>query len=82
MRYVRKLLSVLEQIEVYERNAPNFRRTYDIPFSAIKEISAPTLLCGPIGKDAHKVNNVGALISLIAENGISYVRLKLGALRS
>lgn len=46
----------LEQIEVYERNAPNFRRTYDIPFSAIKEISAPTLLCGPIGKDAHKVS--------------------------
>lgn len=46
----------LEQIEVYEHNAPNFKQTYDIPFVAIKEISAPTLLCGPIGKDAHKVS--------------------------
>ncbi|MCG7338112.1 M20/M25/M40 family metallo-hydrolase [Staphylococcus sp. ACRSN] len=46
----------LEQMKVYERNAPNFNRTYTIPFKDIKAISAPTLLCGPIGKDAHKVS--------------------------
>ncbi|PHK49568.1 M20/M25/M40 family metallo-hydrolase [Staphylococcus edaphicus] len=46
----------MSQMITYEKNAPNFNETYIIPFEAIKEISAPTLLCGPIGKDAHKVS--------------------------
>lgn len=31
-------------------------QTYSIPFEAIQVISAPTILCGPIGKDAHKLS--------------------------
>lgn len=46
----------MSQMITYEKNTPNFNATYTIPFEAIKEISAPTLLCGPIGKDAHKVS--------------------------
>ncbi|NWK84228.1 M20/M25/M40 family metallo-hydrolase [Staphylococcus sp. GSSP0090] len=46
----------MDQMITYEKNTPNFNKTYTIPFKAIKEISAPTLLCGPIGKDAHKVS--------------------------
>ncbi|MDU0463203.1 M20/M25/M40 family metallo-hydrolase [Staphylococcus ureilyticus] len=46
----------MEQMVIYEQNTPNFNRTYTIPFESIKAISAPTLLIGPIGKDAHKLS--------------------------
>ncbi|MGO1387663.1 MAG: M20/M25/M40 family metallo-hydrolase [Staphylococcus equorum] len=46
----------MEQIAAYEKNTPNFNKTYQLPFEVIKAISAPILLCGPIGKDAHKVS--------------------------
>lgn len=46
----------MEQIAAYEKNTPNFNKTYQLPFEVIKDISAPILLCGPIGKDAHKVS--------------------------
>lgn len=36
----------------YRLNTPP---AYDIPFEAIKRISAPVFNCGPIGKDAHQV---------------------------
>lgn len=41
--------------EAYENNTPVFNNTYSIPFQAIKNIQAPLMNCGPIGKDAHKV---------------------------
>ncbi|MGW7854907.1 M20/M25/M40 family metallo-hydrolase [Staphylococcus xylosus] len=46
----------MSQIVTYQQNAPNFNQTYSIPFEAIQVISAPTILCGPIGKDAHKLS--------------------------
>lgn len=46
----------MSQMKIYEQNTPNFNETYTIPFEAIQEISAPVLLCGPIGKDAHQVS--------------------------
>ncbi|RIM32527.1 arginine utilization protein RocB, partial [Staphylococcus caprae] len=46
----------MEQMAIYEQNTPNYNRTYVIPFKSIKTISAPTLLIGPIGKDAHKLS--------------------------
>lgn len=44
-----------ESDQVFSHNTPTFNTTYMIPFDDIKEISAPVLNCGPIGKDAHKV---------------------------
>ncbi|CAD2076090.1 M20/M25/M40 family metallo-hydrolase [Phocicoccus pinnipedialis] len=41
---------------VYEENTPSFGRSYSIPFDSIREISAPIINIGPIGKDAHKVS--------------------------
>lgn len=49
-------LGDMSQIVTYQQNAPNFNQTYSIPFEAIQVISAPTILCGPIGKDAHKLS--------------------------
>lgn len=46
----------IEQMATYSQNAPNFNQTYTIPFESMRKVSAPTLLCGPIGKDAHKVS--------------------------
>ncbi|RIM69703.1 hypothetical protein BU600_06010 [Staphylococcus arlettae] len=45
----------LDEMTIFSKNAPSFNRTYTIPFDKIAEISAPVILCGPIGKDAHKV---------------------------
>ncbi|MEB8093186.1 M20/M25/M40 family metallo-hydrolase [Mammaliicoccus lentus] len=41
--------------ESYIEQTPNFNQSYFIPFHDIKEISAPVLNIGPIGKDAHQV---------------------------
>ncbi|CAD2076938.1 hypothetical protein GCM10007358_03680 [Phocicoccus schoeneichii] len=41
---------------MYEENTPSFGRSYAIPFESIREISAPIINIGPIGKDAHKVS--------------------------
>ncbi|WP_278926242.1 M20/M25/M40 family metallo-hydrolase [Staphylococcus auricularis] len=41
--------------ETFKRNCANFNRTYHLPFESIQRISAPTILCGPVGKDAHKM---------------------------
>lgn len=45
----------LDEMAIFSKNAPSFNRTYTIPFDEIAKISAPVLLCGPIGKDAHKI---------------------------
>lgn len=45
----------IDDLNSYKKNTPNFNITYKIPFESIKKITAPVLLCGPIGKDAHKV---------------------------
>jgi arginine utilization protein RocB len=47
---------VVEKMEVYADNTPSFNHTYHIPFDTIKNISAPIILCGPRGNDAHKVS--------------------------
>lgn len=41
--------------ETYINHTPVFNKTYTIPFNDIKEISAPVINIGPIGKDAHQV---------------------------
>ncbi len=46
----------MSQIVTYQQNAPNFNQTYSDSFEAIQVISAPTIFCGPIGKDAHKLS--------------------------
>lgn len=46
----------MSQMKIYAQNTPNFNETYTIPFEDIQRISAPVLLCGPIGKDAHQVS--------------------------
>lgn len=46
----------MDDMTLYAQNAPNFNQTYSIPFEAIKMISAPTLMLGPIGKDAHQLS--------------------------
>jgi arginine utilization protein RocB len=46
----------VEKMEVYADNTPSFNHTYRIPFDTIKNISAPIILCGPRGNDAHKVS--------------------------
>ena len=51
----------------YEQNTPVYHRTYDIPFDAIEHISAPVFNCGPIGKDAHKVNERINMVSACEE---------------
>ena len=50
-----KYATSYESDRVFSSNTPTFNKTYMIPFEDIKEISAPVLNCGPIGKDAHKV---------------------------
>ncbi|MDT3995575.1 arginine utilization protein RocB, partial [Mammaliicoccus fleurettii] len=39
----------------YINQTPVFNESYFIPFNDIKEISAPVINIGPIGKDAHQV---------------------------
>ncbi|MBF7016299.1 M20/M25/M40 family metallo-hydrolase [Staphylococcus durrellii] len=46
----------IDKMEVYADNTPSFNHTYNIPFDTIKNISAPIILCGPRGNDAHKVS--------------------------
>lgn len=46
----------IDKMEVYAENTPSFNHTYHIPFDTIKNISAPIILCGPRGNDAHKVS--------------------------
>ena len=41
--------------ESYINQTPVFNESYFIPFNDIKEISAPVINIGPIGKDAHQV---------------------------
>ncbi len=41
--------------ESYIEQTPVFNESYFIPFNDIKEISAPVINIGPIGKDAHQV---------------------------
>ncbi|MFC3467271.1 hypothetical protein ACFOJG_08005 [Staphylococcus saprophyticus] len=46
----------MSQMITYEKNTPNLMQRIRFHLRRFKEISAPTLLCGPIGKDAHKVS--------------------------
>lgn len=40
----------------YEKNAPVWGETYDIPFEEMSNFSAPVLNVGPFGKDPHQIS--------------------------
>lgn len=54
LSYCQSLLS--DGWRAYEQNTPVWQRTYEIPFEAMKQISAPVMNVGPYGKDAHQIS--------------------------
>ena len=42
--------------QAYEENTPVWNRSYEVPFAAMNEISAPVINIGPFGKDAHQIS--------------------------
>lgn len=54
LSYCQNLLS--DGWESYETNTPVWNRSYEIPFAAMSDISAPVMNVGPFGKDAHQVS--------------------------